>query len=349
MTRGELAAVAAECGMPRFAAGQIADWLYKKCVASVADMTNLSKASRQKLDEGWCVGARPHIDVQVSRDGTKKYLFPSGQGGFVETVYIPDGDRATICVSSQVGCKMHCAFCLTGKQGFTSQLPVADILNQLYSLPEREKVTNIVFMGQGEPLDNYDNVIKAINALTSEDGWAMSGKRITLSTCGLLPALKRLVKDSRCNIALSLHSPYHDERMEIMPIEKAWPAAGIIEFLKTCEEFRDIRGGRMRETSHQRRLSFEYILLKGKNDSPRHVADLAALLKGLDCRVNVIPFHTYKGGEFKSPSHDDAMAFCDSLCRKGLNATLRRSRGQDISAACGMLAAKRRALEEGGD
>ncbi|MBS7238526.1 MAG: 23S rRNA (adenine(2503)-C(2))-methyltransferase RlmN, partial [Bacteroidaceae bacterium] len=200
-------------------------------------------------------------------------------------------------------------------------------------------------MGQGEPLDNYDNVAKAIEILTSEDGFAMSPKRITLSTCGILPALKKIVRESRCNIAISLHSPYHEERMEIMPIEKAYEVSEVMKYLKTCEEFRDIRGGRARETSHQRRLSFEYVLLKDKNDSQKHASDIAAMLKGLDCRVNVIPFHTYKGGEFKSPAHADAEAFCELLCRRGLNATLRRSRGQDISAACGMLAAKRKSEE----
>ncbi len=346
MTLQELRKVAEDCAMPRFAAKQLCDWIYKKGVKSFDAMSNVSKTSREKLAEKYSIGTKEYADVQESRDGTKKYLFPASCGGFVETVYIPDGQRATVCVSSQVGCKMHCAFCLTGKQGFTGQLTTSDILNQIFSLPEHEKITNIVFMGQGEPLDNYENVIKAIHILTSEEGLAMSPKRITLSTCGILPALKRFVDDCRSNIAISLHSPYHDERIDIMPIEKAYKAQDIIAFLKTCEAFRDIRGGHARETSHQRRLSFEYVLLKGLNDTPKHASDLASMLRGLDCRVNVIPFHTYKGGEFKSPSHDDAEGFCEMLCRKGLNATLRRSRGQDISAACGMLAAKRKKAEE---
>ena len=332
MTLAELRNVAETCGMPRFAAKQMLDWIYKKGVMSTSEMTNLSKTSREKLAENYVIGAKEFVDVQDSRDGTRKFLFPASCGGLVETVYIPDG-------------QMHCAFCLTGKQGFTGQLTTSDILNQIYSLPEREKITNIVFMGQGEPLDNYDNVAKAIEILTSEDGFAMSPKRITLSTCGILPALKKIVRESRCNIAISLHSPYHEERMEIMPIEKAYEVSEVVKYLKTCEEFRDIRGGRARETSHQRRLSFEYVLLKDKNDSQKHASDIAAMLKGLDCRVNVIPFHTYKGGEFKSPAHADAEAFCELLCRRGLNATLRRSRGQDISAACGMLAAKRKSEE----
>ena len=341
MNSDEMRQVATECGMPRFAARQMADWIYKKGAGSIEGMTNVSKAMRGKLAEKYEIGLMPYADVQESRDGTKKYLFPASCGGYVETVFIPEGQRATVCVSSQVGCKMHCAFCLTGKQGFTGQLSTHDILNQVLALPQRELITNIVFMGQGEPLDNYGNVIKAIDILTSDEGLAMSPKRITLSTCGILPALKRFVDDCRCNIAVSLHSPYHEERMDIMPVEKAYAAKSVVDFLKTCEAFRDIRGGRARETSHQRRLSFEYILLKGLNDTARHVSDIASMLRGLDCRINVIPLPTHKGGEFKSPSHDDAEAFCEQLCRKGLNATLRRSRGQDISAACGMLAAKR--------
>lgn len=341
MSLQELRAIVPSLGMPAYAAKQICGWLYGKCVSDISQMTNLSKAAREAFAEKYCVGAVAFSDVQTSHDGTKKYLFPASCGGYVETVYIPEADRATVCVSSQVGCKMHCSFCLTGKQGFTGQLSAADILNQIYSLPERESITNIVFMGQGEPLDNYDNVYRAIEVLTAGYGFAMSPKRITLSTCGLLPGLKRIVKESRCNIAVSLHSPFPEERASIMTAEKAFPAADVVEFLRSCEEFRDLRGVRQRETSHQRRLSFEYVLLRGLNDTPAHASAVAALLKGIDCRVNVIPFHSYKGGEFKSPSHEEAEAFCQRLSRHGLNATLRRSRGQDISAACGMLAARK--------
>lgn len=337
----ELGAVVQECGMPRFAARQIADWLYRKKIDDIEDMTNLSLIARQKLAEKWCTGRRGYIDMQHSRDHTTKCLFPAIGGGMVETVYIPEGERTTVCVSSQVGCKMHCAFCLTGKQGFTGNLDAADILNQICSVPNGGTVTNIVFMGQGEPLDNYKNVIKAIEILTSDKGgFGMSPKRITLSTCGLLPGLKRFVEDCRCNLAISLHSPYHEERAEIMPSEKAYPISDVVAFLKTCEAFRDTEGKTVREESHQRRLSFEYVLLKEFNDSPSHAANIASLLKGLDCRVNVIPFHSYKGAEFSSPTHIDAERFCAQLTRHGLRATLRRSRGEDISAACGMLAAK---------
>lgn len=337
----ELGIVAQECGMPGFAARQIADWLYKKKIGIIDDMTNLSLTARQRLAEKWCTGRRAYVDMQHSRDHTSKCLFPATGGGMVETVYIPEGERTTVCVSSQVGCKMRCSFCLTGKQGFTGNLNASDILNQVCSTPGNRTVTNIVFMGQGEPLDNYGNVLKSIGILTSDKGgFGMSPKRITLSTCGLLPGLKHFVEDCRCNLAISLHSPYHEERAEIMPAEKAYPIRDVVAFLKTCEAFRDTGGRTQREDSHQRRLSFEYVLLKGLNDSSRHAADIASLLRGLDCRVNVIPFHSYKDAEFSSPAHGDAERFCAQLTRHGLRATLRRSRGEDISAACGMLAAK---------
>ena len=336
----ELGVVAEECGMPRFAARQMADWMYKKRVLSVDAMTNLSKCSREILSENYELGARTFVDVQISRDGTKKYLFPASCGGFVETVYIPDGKRATLCVSSQVGCKMRCGFCLTGRQGFGGQLTVCDILNQIVSVPETETLTNIVFMGQGEPMDNYDNVLCATDVLTSADGFAMSPKRITVSSVGVLPALKRFCRESRCNIAISLHSPFHEERMEMMPIEKAYAVADVVDMLGKCEEFRDCRGGLQRETSHQRRLSFEYVLLKGKNDSRAHADAIVSLLRGIDCRVNLIPFHSYEGADFKSPAQADTAQFCEYLNSRGLNTTVRLSRGRDISAACGMLAAK---------
>lgn len=338
----ELKEVAAQFGLPKYTAGQIAGWLYDRKVRTIAEMTNLSKAARESLSQCYAVGCSDSIDEVKSEDGTCKYLFPASGEGYVETVYIPEGERATVCVSSQAGCKMHCAFCLTGKGGFKSQLSVSEILNQYYSLPGRDSITNIVFMGQGEPLDNYDSVRRAIEILTSDKGFAMSPRRITLSTCGVLPKLRMLVRDSNVNIAISLHSPFHAEREEIMAIEKAYPIEDVVKFLKSCEEFRDTRGKEVRTTSHQRRLSFEYVLLRGKNDTAAHVNGLVSLLKGLDCRVNVIPLHTYKGCTFSAPTQEDCEHFCRSLNGRGLNATMRRSRGKDIYAACGMLASKRR-------
>ncbi len=340
MDIGALRRVAEECGMPRYAARQMSDWMYGKRVLTIDGMTNLSKRSRAALSERYELGARPYADVRVSRDGTRKYLFPARCGGYAETVFIPEGKRATLCVSSQVGCKMGCVFCLTGRQGFGGQLTVCDILNQVVSVPESGRITNIVFMGQGEPMDNYGQVLAAIRILTSEEGFAMSPKRITVSTAGVLPALERLCEESRCNIAVSLHSPFHLERMEMMPVEKACPASAVVEALKRREEFRDCRGGRPRATSRQRRLSFEYVLLKGRNDTLSHAVSVASLLRGLDCRVNVIPFNGYEGAGFAPPSAGDAATFCGYLKRRGVNATVRKARGADISAACGMLVAE---------
>lgn len=340
-TLEELRLVAEDCGMPGYASKQINGWLYNKHVTSISEMTDLSKISRERLSQKYDVGCCEPVDVAEDKDGTRKYLFPARNGGFVETVFLPEGKRAAVCISSQVGCKMHCAFCLTGRGGFKSQLSAAEILNQLYSLPERDKLTNIVLMGQGEPLDNYDNVMRAYEILTGKDGFGFSPRRITLSTCGVLPKLKRLVAESEMNIAISLHSPFHEERMEIMPAERAFPINDVVAFLKTCEEFRDTYGVTERETSHQRKLSFEYVLLKGKNDTPKHISALKHLLKGLDCRMNVIPFHSYHGCLFQSPTQEEAMAFCQELERNGIRATMRRSRGKSISAACGMLAARR--------
>lgn len=235
---------------------------------------------------------------------------------------------------------MNCQFCLTGKQGFSGQLSLCDILNQIVSVPGGEKITNIVFMGQGEPMDNYESVLRATEILTSDNGFAMSPKRITVSSVGVLPALRRFCNESRCNIAISLHSPFHEERMEMMPIEKAYPIASVVDMLKQCEEFRDCRGGLIRETSHQRRLSFEYILLKGKNDSRSHASAIVSMLRGLDCRVNIIPFHSYDGACYETPSAKESGEFCDYLNSRGLISTIRQSRGQDISAACGMLSSK---------
>ena len=276
----ELKAVAKEFGMPAFTGGQMAKWLYIQHVTTIDEMTNISKNNREKLKAAYTIGCKRHIDAQYSNDGTIKYLFPTDNGKFVETVYIPDDDRATLCVSSQVGCKMNCLFCQTGKQGFEGNLSVADILNQIYSLPEIEKLTNIVFMGQGEPMDNYDNVLRTTQILTSDYGFAWSPKRITVSSIGVKSKLKRFLEESDCHIAISLHSPIPTERAEIMPGEKGMSIAETVELLRNYD------------FSHQRRLSFEYIVFKGVNDTERHAKEIIKLLKGLDCRINLIRFHT---------------------------------------------------------
>ena len=331
-TAEELKTIATAYGMPRFAASQIASWLYRNRVDSIDKMTNLSKANREKLAADFEVGYTAPIEANRSDDGTVKYLFAAGDS-YIETVYIPDRDRATLCVSSQVGCKMNCRFCMTGKQGFKKNLTATEIINQIVSIPEFEHLTNIVFMGMGEPLDNTDEVLKALDILTSDYGFAWSPRRITLSTIGVTPNLRRFLDESQCHLAISLHNPFADQRQELMPVQKAFPIAATIELL------------RQYDFSHQRRLSFEYIVFEGLNDTPAHINELAHLLHGLDCRINLIRFHAIPQVDLHSPSTEKMEAFRDALSRKGIICTIRASRGEDIKAACGMLSTARKEAE----
>lgn len=330
----ELKAVAKEFGMPAFTGGQMAKWLYIQHVTTIDEMTNISKNNREKLKAAYTIGCKKHIDAQYSNDGTIKYLFPTDNGKFVETVYIPDDNRATLCVSSQVGCKMNCLFCQTGKQGFEGNLSVADILNQIYSLPEIEKLTNIVFMGQGEPMDNYDNVLRTTQILTSDYGFAWSPKRITVSSIGVKSKLKRFLEESDCHIAISLHSPIPTERAEIMPGEKGMSIAETVELLRNYD------------FSHQRRLSFEYIVFKGVNDTERHAKEIIKLLKGLDCRINLIRFHTIPNVPLHGVDYRKMEEFRNYLTKHGVFTTIRASRGEDIFAACGLLSTAKKIADE---
>lgn len=335
LTAVELKQVALQLGMPAYTGGQIAKWLYEKGVMSIDEMTNLSKRNRELLDAEYCVGAMAPIDCQRSVDGTVKYLFPvrtsafsdnsENAGKFVETVFIPEDDRATLCVSCQVGCKMNCLFCQTGKQGFEGNLTVADILNQIYALPERDQLTNIVFMGQGEPMDNLDNVLKATDILTAPDGYAWSPKRITVSSVGLRNKLKRFLDESQCHIAISMHSPLHDQRLSLMPAEKAMEIREVVDLLKQYD------------FTHQRRCSFEYICFGGLNDTLEHGREIVRLVKGLECRVNLIRFHQIPGINLPNSDLSRIETLRDYLTDNGVFSTIRASRGQDIFAACGLL------------
>mgnify|MGYP002861409757 CR=1 FL=1 len=327
-TPEEIQEVVDRLGLPRFTGKQLIDWIYNKRVASFEAMTNLSKKSRELLAERYEVGLHAPLKEQVSTDGTKKYLFAADELT-VESAYIPDRERATLCVSTQVGCQMDCLFCATGKQGFEKNLNAAEIMNQILSLPEFDTLTNIVFMGMGEPLNNYDALLRSLDILTAE--WAMgwSPTRITVSTCGVIPNLKRFLTESKCNVAISMHSPFHDERLKLMPIEKNYPIKEVIHLVKQ----HDWHG--------QRRLSFEYIVFKDLNDSREHVKEIARLLGSLRCRVNLIRYHKVPGIALKSPDNGTMTWFRDALNEKGIIATIRASRGQDIDAACGLLSTKR--------
>lgn len=330
-TLNELHAVVENLGMPRFTAKQMAQWIYEKRARSINDMTNLSLANRQKLIEaGYEVGYEDPADAAHSKDGTIRYLFATPAGKHIETVYIPDHERATLCVSSQIGCKMNCYFCMTGKQGFNGQLTAHQIMNQIFAIPESLSLTNLVFMGMGEPLDNWSEVSKALEIITAPWGLAWSPKRVTLSTIGQMQHLPDFLAQSQCHLAISIHSPFPDERESLMPVQKAYPIETVLELL------------RQQDWSHQRNLTFEYIIFKGLNDDARHAHALIKLLSGLKCKVNLIRFHAIPDVELKTSDLTQMEKFRDILNEHGLTATIRASRGEDIYAACGMLSSTKR-------
>ncbi|WP_289157324.1 23S rRNA (adenine(2503)-C(2))-methyltransferase RlmN [uncultured Muribaculum sp.] len=328
MTLDDFAAVAEECRLPRFAAKQIADWIYVKRVDSIDAMTNLSIKGREQLKSRYRIGLVAPKESARSKDGTVKYLFDGRGGRDIEAVYIPDRDRATLCVSSQAGCRMGCRFCMTGRQGFHGNLDAYDILNQILAIPESLSLTNIVFMGMGEPMDNLPAVLKAIEILTAPWGLAWSPKRITVSSIGKLDSLKELLDKTKVHVAISVHSPVAVQRESLMPVEKAYPLKSVIELLRGYD------------FSKQRRLSVEYIMWRGVNDNLRSAQSLARLLKGLDCRVNLIRFHAIPDTPLETADDATMVAFRDRLNELGITATIRTSRGEDIAAACGMLAGK---------
>lgn len=351
MTPDELKEVALKVGLPAFAGKQIAHWLYVAKVRNIDAMTNLSKAGRERLKADYDLGLVLSSACQVSRDGTKKYLFPvcctriaklnacdtcppeELEESAVEAVMIPEEDRKTLCVSSQAGCRMGCAFCVTGRQGFHGNLSPADILSQFLAIDEYAGLSNVVFMGMGEPLDNFENVRRALEVLTAEWGFGWSPKRITLSTIGVLPNLRRYLDETRCHLAVSLHDPFSSERLELMPAEKAWPLEQVLDMIREY----DFTG--------QRRVSFEYTLFSGINDDKRHADALIRLLGGLECRVNLIRFHKIPDAPYETSPDIVMENFRDRLNRHGILCTIRTSRGEDILAACGMLAGARRQVQ----
>lgn len=324
-TLPQLEALCNRLEMPRFAAKQIARWLYDKHATTIEAMSDLSARHRALLAETYEVGFTSPEKVSISADGTKKYLYRTSQNHFIESAYIPDGDRATLCISSQAGCRMGCRFCATGRQGLQHSLSTNEILNQIESLPERERLTNVVFMGMGEPLDNLDSLLPALEVLTSAWGFGWSPTRITVSTAGVASRLERFLEATQVHLAVSLHNPFPHERAEIMPVEKAWPIREVVEILRRYD------------FTHQRRVSFEYIVMSGLNDSPRHIRELCRLLDGIKCRINLIRFHKIPGSPYFSPDDRAMIAFRDALTAKGIHTTIRTSRGEDIQAACGLL------------
>ena len=321
----QLRTICESLDLPRFAPKQIAKWLYTRFVTDIDAMTDLSKVARERLKASCELGLSAPLKVSVSQDGTKKYLFRTSQGEYIESALIPDGERMTLCVSSQAGCKMGCKFCATGRMGFRHHLSATEIINQILSIPERDKLTNLVFMGMGEPLDNIDNLLCALDILTSEWGMAWSPTRITVSTAGVARTLPRLLDESKVHIAVSLHNPFPEERKEIMPIENSYSIREVCDILRRYD------------FTHQRRVSFEYIVLEGMNCSMRHIKELSRLLDGIKCRINLIRFHKIPDSPFFSPELERIIEFRDTLTKRGIQTTLRASRGEDIEAACGLL------------
>ncbi|MFA5325860.1 MAG: 23S rRNA (adenine(2503)-C(2))-methyltransferase RlmN [Bacteroidales bacterium] len=323
----ELKEITDSLSLPKFTAKQLADWLYKKRVRTIEEMTNLSKVARENISAEYEVGHILYAEKQVSSDGTKKYLFPTIEHGrYIESVMIPDDDRSTICISSQVGCKMNCHFCMTGRQGFHGNLDSGEIISQFMNIDEAESLTNVVYMGMGEPLDNWDNVKKSLEILTSDWGFGWSPRRITLSTIGIIPKMKFFLDESKCHLAVSLHNPFDIQREELMPIQKTFKIDKIIELIRQY----DFTG--------QRRVSFEYIMFAGVNDSKRHADELIHLLRGLECRVNLIRFHAIPDFPLTTSPNQIMELFKVRLNNAGITTTIRASRGEDIFAACGLLA-----------
>jgi 23S rRNA (adenine2503-C2)-methyltransferase len=324
-TLSELIAITKRIGLPGFAAKQIADWLYNNVVDSIEGMTNLSKKARELLSVDYEFGLSAPVSYSSSFDGTKKYLYKVLTDKYIETAYIPDNERATICVSSQAGCKMGCIFCMTGRQGFQGNLSSNEILNQFRSLPEFRTLTNIVYMGMGEPLDNLTELLKSLDILTSNWGYGWSPTRITVSTVGLVDSVREFLEKSRCHLAVSLHSPFDEERSMLMPIQRTNSVKDVINVIRSFD------------FNSQRRISFEYILFKGLNDSPIHIKELARILNGIKCRINIIRFHPIPDSPYESPDIETTIEFKEKLNDKGILTTIRASRGEDIQAACGLL------------
>ncbi len=324
----QLQNVAVELGLPKFTSKQIADWLYKKDITSIEEMSNISKKGRQLLQNKYIIGLQEPSTVQTSSDGTKKYLFDVGESGSVESAYIPEIKRNTLCVSSQVGCKMRCLFCMTGRQGLKSNLTAGEIVNQVRSLPEWHEITNIVYMGMGEPMDNLEAVMQSLEIITADWGMTMSKRKVTVSTIGIVPAMKHFLENSDCHLAVSLHTPFESERKMLMPVSHVHSISDIITEIKR------------HDLGRQRRVSFEYIVFDGLNDTPKHVNELARILNGINCRINLIRFHSIPKTPLVGTNEKKLMKFKEALNAKGIITTIRASRGQDIDAACGLLSTK---------
>jgi 23S rRNA (adenine2503-C2)-methyltransferase len=300
--------------------------LYRKRLMNIPEFGKISLKLRNFLSDNYSSGLFPPSGKDTSLDGTVKYLFNSADGRLFETVYIPYGERNTVCVSTQSGCRMGCSFCVTASYGFHGNLTAGEIVNQVLAIPEAEKITNVVLMGMGEPMDNLDNVVKACEILSSGWGAALSRRNITVSTVGILPEVERFLCESGCNLTLSLHSPFPEERSRLIPAERKHPVSSVIKIIREYPADR------------RRRFSLAYMMMDGVNDTDRHLEGLRSLVAGSSVRINLLPYHSSGNDTFRSSSEERMMFFKHSLVTSGISASIRKSRGSDISAACGLLA-----------
>ncbi len=337
VTRAQMASLLEELGEKPYRADQILKWIHHRGQNDFSEMTDISKALRAKLAEIGEVREPEVISEHVSEDGTRKWLVRSASGSAVETVFIPEAGRGTLCVSSQVGCALDCSFCSTGKQGYNSDLTASEIIGQLRlanralesAYPDRERiVTNVVMMGMGEPLLNFDNVTAAVSLMMDDLGYGISKRKVTISTAGVVPAIYRLAEVTDASLAISLHAPNDELRNVLVPINKKYPIA---ELLKACRHYVSEQFG------DNRTVTVEYTVIDKVNDQPEHAAELAALLEDFPCKINLIPFNPFPGTPYKRPSMIAVRMFQDRLVRAGHSVTVRTTRGQDILAACGQL------------
>ncbi len=326
LTAGEICRIIEPGGFNQNHSLAITNLIYRKGQADFSGTHKISGKLKNYLDDIAQPGLFSPDLSQVSGDGTTRYLFRSSDGKQYETVFIPDNKRNTICISTQSGCRMGCPFCMTGKYGFHGNLSAGEIVNQILSIPPARKITHVVFMGMGEPMDNLENVLKACNIITAEWGIAIGKKNVTVSTVGMTGPVKEFLERSECNLTLSLYSPFSEERRKVVPAEKAFPVKEIISLMKNYP----VKKGR--------RLSIAYVMISGVNDTDHHLNELTTLLKGSSVRVNLLPYHPVTGNDNCSSSCERMLFFKHKLVNSGIPASVRRSRGADISAACGLLA-----------
>ena len=335
LTMEELKDFVKELGLESYRAKQIAQWLYKKRVSSFEEMTNLSKEVRKLLSEKAELHPLKLVKVEESSDGTRKYLFELRDGNRIESVFIPERGWNTICVSTQVGCPIGCKFCLTAKDGFTRNLTPSEIVEQYIAVQrdvgEERRISNVVFMGMGEPLLNFDNVKKAVEIMTNKDMLDLSTRKLTISTVGIVPGIERMAKEmNRVKLAVSLHATTDEVRNYLVPVNRKYPISRIMEVLRKYP------------ADNNRRIMIEYVMLKDVNDSLEDAKRLAKMVKGLPVKVNLIPFNPYPGAPFEPTPREKIEEFQKVLWDRNIAAFIRESRGQDISAACGMLRTKER-------